>query len=173
MSIGCGQNMKNKTASNNPPPKASQKASRTKRLILFFFNPRAWGDYDRSKAISLFFLEMIERFFVIRGKNKKNTESFDRAAAKFDLDEKALEAKAEGLKRLSYSLVGMAVFLVLYTFYQLFFGSFRGAIIAFIEVGIALVLAFRYHFWHYQIKQRKLGCSVKEWYKNSFTGGNP
>ncbi|MGV3740071.1 MAG: type IVB secretion system protein IcmV [Gammaproteobacteria bacterium] len=161
--------MKNKTDSSTPPPKASK----TKRLVLFFFNPRVWGDWDRSKAISLFFLEMIERFFVLRGKNKKTTESFEHAVAKFDLDEKTLQAKATGLKRLSYSLVGVAIFLFLYTFYQLFFGSYRGAIIALIEVGIALVLAFRYHFWYYQIKQRKLGCSVKEWFKNSFTGGNP
>lgn len=169
MSTGFGQNMKNKKDTSNIPPKAS----RTRRLILFFFNPRAWGDWEGSKAISLYFLSMIERFFVLRGKNKRRSESFEHAVAKFDLDEKALQTKATGLRRLSYTLVAVAAFLFFYTLYQLCFGSLRAAIIALVEVGIALVLAFRYNFWSYQIKQRKLGCSFKEWFKNSFTGSKP
>lgn len=162
--------MKNKS---DTPAHKPEKASRTKRLILWFFNPRAWGDWERSKSIAQFFLDMIERFFVLKPRPKKPTESFDHAVAKFDLNEKTLQAKALGLKRLSYSLVGMAFFLMLYCIYQLCFGSLRSALIALIEVGIALVLAFRYHFWHFQIEHRKLGCSIKEWFKDSFTRGNP
>lgn len=164
--------MKNKSGPTPPPP-PPEKASRTKRLLIWFFNPRVWSDWDRSKSVTKFFLEMIERFFTLRGKPKRKTESFDRTASKFNLDEKHLETKALGLKRLSYSLIGVATFLFFYCIYQLMFGSFKTAIISLVEMGIALVLAFRYHFWHYQIKQRKLGCSVKEWFKNSFTGGNP
>jgi intracellular multiplication protein IcmV len=158
--------MKNKSDPSTPP-----KASRTKRLILWFFNPRLWSDWDRSKSITQFFLDMVERFFVLRRHSKKKSESFAKVAAKFDVDEKALQAKALGLKRLSYSLVIMALFLFLYCLYQLFFGSLKSAVISLVEMGIALVLAFRYHFWHFQIQQRKLGCSVKDWFKNSFTGG--
>ena len=158
--------MKNKSDKTTPP----QKASKTKALLLWLFNPRVWGDWDRSKAISLFFLGMIERFFVLRGKPKRKSESFDRAIAKFDLDEKTLQEKSSGLKRLRYSLLGVALFLFLYCLYQFCYGSLKGTMIALVEVGIALVLAFRYHFWHFQIEQRKLGCSVKEWFKHSFKG---
>ncbi|PJD92568.1 MAG: type IV secretion protein IcmV [Legionella sp.] len=114
---------------------------------------------------------MIERFFVVRPKSKANAETFEYAAAKYNLDEEALKAKAKGLQRLSYSLVVMALFLFFYAVYQLFNGSLRGVLISFVEVGIALVLAFRYHFWSFQIKSRKLGCGIKEWW-NSFSGGN-
>ncbi|MBP6918820.1 MAG: type IVB secretion system protein IcmV [Legionellaceae bacterium] len=158
--------MKNKSDKTTPP----LKASKSKALLLWFFNPRVWGDWDRSKAISLFFLGMIERFFVLRGKPKRKAESFEQAVAKFDLDEKTLQEKASGLKRLSYSLLAVAIFLFLYSLYQFCFGSLKGGMIALVEVGIALVLAFRYHFWHFQIQQRKLGCSVKEWFKHSFKG---
>jgi intracellular multiplication protein IcmV len=49
--------------------------------------------------------------------------------------------------------------------YQLFYGSYQAAIVSFIILWIALVLAFRYHFWYFQIKNRKLGCTVYEWYR--------
>lgn len=160
--------MKNNQDAHSPSP---AKASRTKRIVTWLFNPRAWSDWDRSKSIAYYFLAMIERFFVLR-KPKGKAATFDNAVAKFDLDEKTLEAKSLGLLRLSYALLGMAIFLFVYCIYQLFFGSVRGALIAFVEIAIALVLAFRYHFWHFQIKQRKLGCGVKEWFKNSFTGGD-
>ena len=159
--------MKNKPEAPSPSPAT---ASRTKRIVTWLFNPRAWSDWDRSKSIAYYFLEMIERFFVIR-KPKPKTASFDKAVAKYDLDEKTLETKSLGLLRLSYALLGMALFLFAYCIYQLLFGSLNGALIAFVEIAIALVLAFRYHFWHFQIKQRKLGCGVKEWFKYSFTGG--
>ncbi|HVT61954.1 MAG TPA: type IVB secretion system protein IcmV [Legionellaceae bacterium] len=155
--------MKNKTSSSSAEQSNSEKPSRTKRLLKWFFNPRAWSDWDRSKGIARFFLNMIERFFVIRKKTETNPETFENAMARFNLDEKALQAKALGLKRLSYSLLIVSLCLLLYVFYQLFYGSLRGVLISVVEVGIALVLAFRYHFWYFQIKQRKLGCTIQEW----------
>lgn len=160
--------MKNKSEA---PPPTPGKASRTKRLAIWLVNPRAWSDWDRSKSNTLFFLDMIKRFFTLRPPKKK-PEEFDNTVKKYDLDEETLKAKSLGLKRLAYSVFGVAVFFLLYSMYQLAFGSIRGALIAFVEVGVALVLAFRYHFWHFQIEKRKLGCSFKEWFKDSFTGDN-
>ena len=162
--------MANKSDTPKPHP---EKGSRSKRIALFFFNPRVWFSWDRMKSMNEFLLTFVERFFVLHPKDKKKSESFDHAVAKFDLDEKSLQAKSLGLKRLSYSLAGMAIFLFLYSLYQLYFGSLRGALIALVEVGMALVLAFRYHFWHFQIEQRKLGCSIKDWFKGTFTGERP
>ena len=157
------------TRSNKKPPK--EHAKRSKRRFTWFFNFRAWADWDRSKFIATYFLTIFERFFVLKRKPKASSESFDTAVAKFNLDQKELKAKALGLKRLSYTLVLMAVFLFCYGIYQLCYGSLRGVLISVVETGIALVLAFRYHFWYFQIEHRKLGCSVKEWFKTSFTGG--
>lgn len=159
--------MTNKSDTPNPRP---EKGSRTKRIALFFFNPRVWFSWDRMKSMNEFLLIFIERFFVLHPRDRKKSESFEHAVAKFDLDAKSLQAKSLGLKRLSYVLACMAVFLFLYSLYQLYFGSLRGALIALVEVGIALVLAFRYHFWHFQIEHRKLGCSIKDWFKGTFTG---
>lgn len=162
--------MTNKSEAPTPTPK---KGTRTKRLALFFFNPRVWFGLDNVRSVTTFFLSFIEQFLVLQPKNKKGAETFKQAVAKFDLDETALKTKSMGLKRLSYILVTMAGFLFLYCLYQFCFGSFRSALIAFVEVGVALVLAFRYHFWHFQIEHRKLGCSIKEWFKESFTGERP
>jgi len=116
MSTGCGQNMKNNSGQVDPP----KEASKTRRLFLWLFNPRAWGDWERTKSTAQYFLAMIERFFVLRKKSKKYAETFDGAVAKFDLDEEALKAKALGLKRLSYSLLIMAFVLFSYAIYHQF-----------------------------------------------------
>ena len=39
-----------------------------------------------------------------------------------------------------------------------------------IDTLIALVLAFRYHFWYFQMKQHKLGCTFNEWYRQGLLG---
>lgn len=64
------------------------------------------------KSMNEFLLTFVERFFVLHPKDKKKSESFDHAVAKFDLDEKSLQAKSLGLKGLSYSLAGMAIFFI-------------------------------------------------------------
>lgn len=158
------------TNKSDTPKPSFKKGSRSKRIALFFFNPRVWFSWDRMKSMNEFILTFVERFFVVKPKDEKKSDSFNHAVAKLELDAKGLQVKSLGLKRLSYALVAMAFFLFLYSLYQLCFGSLRGTLISLIEVGIALVLAFRYHFWHFQIEQRKLGCSIKDWFKNTFIG---
>ncbi|HAU1881722.1 TPA: type IV secretion protein IcmV, partial [Legionella pneumophila] len=97
-------------------------------------------------------------------------ESFDEAVKKLKLNEADLIIKQKALFRLSVIMVIAALMLLIYTGYQLFYGSWKATIISLVVVMIALVLAFRYHFWYYQIKQRKLGCTVKEWYRQGLLG---
>ena len=58
-----------------------------------------------------------------------------------------------------------ACLIFVYAGYQFFYGSIKAFIVSLVVMLIALVLAFRYHFWYFQIKQRKLGCTFNEWYR--------
>lgn len=160
--------------SNSVQPESTQKpASRSARFVRRFFNVRAWSDWDRSKFITQFFLNVIERFFVHkRIDTKKKTESFDSAAAKYNLDTKALTERAVGLKRLSYILCVATLFFIGYSIYQLLYGSWKGVVISCVETLVAGVLAFRYHYWYFQIEHRTLGCGIKEWFRATFIGDN-
>ena len=42
--------------------------------------------------------------------------------------------------------------------------SWRAIALSFVVSLIALVQFFRFHYWIYQIKQRRLGCGLKEYF---------
>ncbi|KTD34883.1 intracellular multiplication protein IcmV [Legionella moravica] len=135
-----------------------------KRII----NIRAWSDWDRMKAFSTYLVNGFKRLFVTQ-KNVQ-VESFDSAVNKLKLSEAELLIKQNALFRLSMVMLAAAIMILFYTGYQLFYGSFKAVIVSLVVMLIALVLAFRYHFWYFQIKHRKLGCTIKEWYKQGIMG---
>lgn len=137
-------------------------------MFTHFFNVRAWADYDRTKSFTTFLVNGFKRLFVPR--QEVGTESFEDVAKKMNLSESDLEAKQKALLRLSLIMVGLAIAIFLYLIYQLIFGSLKAAIVCFVVSLIALVLAFKYHFWYFQIKNKKLGCTIEQWYKQGLMG---
>ena len=87
------------------------------------------------------------------------------------LTEDELNNRARGLLRLSYLMLVITLLFLAYTVYLGFHGSLKAILIAAMETIVAGTLAFRYHFWHFQIQQRQLGCSVKQWTQSFFRGG--
>ncbi len=98
------------------------------------------------------------------------TEEFAEAAQRFNLSEEEIQKRQSALLRLSLFYFGLFVVILGYAVFLAFDGVLRGFIIAVVVSLLALANAFRHHFWYFQIKQRKLGCTVKEWY-NSAMGG--
>ncbi|HBD9373371.1 TPA: type IVB secretion system protein IcmV [Legionella pneumophila] len=131
-------------------------------------NVRKWFDWDRMRSLTLYLVNGIKRLFIPQ--EPTHVESFDEAARKLKLSEADLVIKQKALLRLSIIMVIAAFMIFIYTGYQFLYGSWKATIISLVVVMIALVLAFRYHFWYYQIKQRKLGCTVKEWYRQGLLG---
>lgn len=142
--------------------------SRIVRVITRIINVRKWVDWDRVKSFTLYLVNGVKRLFVPQ--EPTHVEAFDEAVKKLKLNEADLIIKQKALFRLSVIMVIAAFMLLIYMGYQLFYGSWKATIISLVVVMIALVLAFRYHFWYYQIKQRKLGCTVKEWYRQGLLG---
>ncbi len=147
----------------------NKSGSRVKRVFFRIFNLRSWADWDRMKAFTLYLIAGFKKFFVPQ-KNKA-WESFAVAAKRLKLSEKELVERQKGLLRLSIVMLVIAFLLFAYTVYLLVSGGYRGSIVSFVVTLIALVLAFRYHFWYFQIKERKLGCTIHEWFKQGLMGG--
>ncbi|MGC1182142.1 type IVB secretion system protein IcmV [Legionella sp.] len=138
------------------------------KLIGSILNVRAWFDWERIKYFTLYLSNGFQRLFIPQG-NKK-TESFNEAVTKLNIDDESLLAKQNALFRLSMVMMVVACLILGYSGYQLFYGSFKAFIVSLIVTLIALTLAFRYHFWYYQIKHRKLGCTFDEWLKRGLLG---
>lgn len=142
--------------------------SRIIRVLSRIFNFRYWLDWDRIKSFTLALGNGIKSLFLPEQAAKD--ESFKEAATKLKLTDADLTIKQNALWRLSIIMVAAAALILMYTGYQLFYGTYKAAIVSFVVMLIALVLAFRYHFWSFQIRERKLGCTVKEWYRQGLLG---
>ena len=145
-----------------------QHATRTRRLFNRIIDVRSWSDWDRTKAYTAYLSTSIKKFLIPQ--KKVAGESFAQAKKRMKLSDTDLIVRKNGLLRLSILMISVAFLLLIYAIYQLIYGSLFGAILSLVVTNIALVLAFRYHFWYFQIKKQKLGCTFREWLREGLTG---
>lgn len=139
------------------------------RIITQIFNVRKWLDWERVKGGTLYLKNGISRLFLPQ--QNAEAESFDDAMKELNLDEESLLVKQKSLFRLSIIMVSAAVLILAYAVYMLFLGSIKAFFVSLVVAMLGIILAYRYHFWYFQIKQRKLGCSFNEWYRQGLLGG--
>ena len=61
------------------------------------------------------------------------------------------------------SFLRTSLWRVFFSLYLLFSGFLLSCLLAIAVSILSLSQAFRYHFWYFQIKHRKLGCTFEEW----------
>lgn len=146
----------------------NKSGSRIVKVIKRVINIRTWSDWDRIKSFTSYLVNGFKRLFVPQ--KAVTTESFEAAMARMNISEADLNSKQKALYRLSQVMISTAILLFVYAGYQVFYGSLKATVVSLVVTMIALVLAFRYHFWYFQIKHRKLGCSFLEWYRQGLLG---
>lgn len=142
--------------------------SRIIRMFNRIINIRAWTDWDRMKAFTLYLGNGFMRLFV--PVQDTHSESFEEAMVRQNVNNVDLMIKQKALYHLSMVMLFAASLIFFYAGYHLFYGTIKATIVSLVVMMIALALAFRYHFWYFQIKQRKLGCTFNEWYKQGLLG---
>jgi len=90
-----------------------------------------------------------------------------------NLNEQDLSKRAKEFKTLVIVFGLFTIFLLVYTGHLFFNGHYQGAIVSIGVTFISLAQLFRNHFWLYQLKQRRLGCSVSEWFRCGVRGKKP
>ena len=142
----------------------NKSGSRIGRVLSRIINLRSWFDWDRMKSLTLFLWNGAKKFFVPQ--QGPESESVEAAKKRLHLTDAGLLVQQKGLLRVSMLMVFFAFLLFLYAIYQFYCHSIKGGILSLVVMLIAVALAFRYNFWYFQIKERKLGCSIHEWYRN-------
>ena len=143
--------------------------SRSKRLVKRLFNVRGWVDFDRVRTGGQWIISAASTYFIPQ--QARVTESFDEAKRRLNLTDKDLHQRQVGLLRLSLIMLGAGLLVFCYAIYNLFYAHYTSVLLSLVVTGLALVLAFRYHFWYFQIKQHKLGCTLPEWFHSWFKQG--
>jgi intracellular multiplication protein IcmV len=150
---------------------SGSKRGRMRRLIDKYVDFKTWMDIERSKSINGFFLNIIRRIFLLQKPDPKTKKTFETVMQEMQLTDKDITERLKTFK-LMYLIMLLAAFLFYaYAIYEVMYGGILSMLLSGVFSFVCLALAFRYHFWHYQIKVRKLGCSLKEWFRNSFMGG--
>jgi intracellular multiplication protein IcmV len=100
-------------------------------------------------------------------------ENFEQAAKRLRLSEKAIARKAADFLRLALVFAMMGIVILLYAMSLGWRGDLSTFVLAFAVSLLAFGYAFRFHFWYFQVKSRKLGCTLHDWYHSSFKGSKP
>jgi intracellular multiplication protein IcmV len=93
----------------------------------------------------------------------ETTESFDDAIHRLGIDPATLQLKERLFFRMSIAMLCMAILVLCYVLYLFFSGVFFPGLFAFLIAMIILIYAYRFHFWYFQLKNRQLGCTFRDW----------
>lgn len=127
-----------------------------------------WMGYQTLKDTTRSLVALIKGLFIPR--KAKYKESFAEAMQRLNLSDADIKHQQKVFR------ISLAVFLIIalvvfsYTVYLLLEGSFRGGALGFALTLLSLTVCFRYHFWLFQMKQRRLGCTLREWLRQGLLG---
>ena len=133
-----------------------------------FFNPRAWLGVDELKFQFSTIISILKDLFSTPVPARE--ETFEQALARLKIEETDLTFLKN--RYWTFSLFFMVCFFITfaYAFFLLFSHHVFFAFLMALAVALFFVgQAFRFHFWYYQLKSRRLGVTFTEW-KNAVLG---
>lgn len=98
--------------------------------------------------------------------NTSRVETFDQAVQRLGLSQNEIEHRMQTFRRVGQfcGVLGFAAFI--WGMYILFKGMFLSSLMAFSLSCLMFIYGFREHFHYFQMKQRRLDCTVKEWFSS-------
>lgn len=147
---------------------SDKSGSRIGRMLKNIFRVRSWVDLERVKQGMRYITETCSTYVIPQQKTAK--ESFNDAKTRLNITDEQLALQQKSLLRLSIIMLCIAFLLFLYFLYNILYSNFSAVIVTAMVMLLSIVLAFRYHFWYYQIKQRALGCTLKSWFWQGLMG---
>jgi len=91
------------------------------------------------------------------------SETFDEAKTRLKLTDKGLQERYQSLRRSFRLFSTICIVLFVYSIYLFFDGMVNASILCLAVAVLASIHAFKRHFWMFQMRQQKLGCTFREW----------
>lgn len=93
-------------------------------------------------------------------------ENFNQAARRLKLTSTDIVERQKRCMLIAGLFLLAAFLCFAYTIYLAFQGAIMGFFLGLSVSFLGLTYAFRYHFWAFQLKHHKLGCTLKEWWNS-------
>jgi len=139
-----------------------------KNFIKPFIAVRTWTDADHHIETGRNLKAVFKRLFTPAKAERE--ESFQQAMDRLDIEDKDLRTRLKEFLFLVAVFLIVAMLLFIYTVHLVMQLHFRAAAMALGATFLSLSLAIRYDFWRFQIKQQKLGCTLREWFSKGLLG---
>lgn len=97
-------------------------------------------------------------------------ESFDHAVDRLNLKQQDVTNRIHEFRNLALIMFLLFMGMFLYTLYSLFNLNWFPVVVGLSISGVLLALTFRYHFWYFQAKHHKLGCTFREYWQQAILG---
>lgn len=137
-----------------------------KKIIKPAIDVPKWIDYQQLVKNNRSVFAFIKKFFV--PEQATTQESFEEALLRLNLTPADLVQRSKEFTRLMWIWIFLLLVSISYSIYLFHIHAFRGFYPC---LGISIIILtqiFRYHFWLFQIKQRHLGCSFRDWLNGQF-----
>lgn len=127
-----------------------------------FFNPRAWLDVDGVRTSTRNLWVIIRDLFVQPTPTRR--ETFSEAKKRLNLTDAELKNIGQRYQLFSYMFLLLGITVLVFSFYLFIYHfTISGFILGVVTALLFFGQAFRYNFYYFQIKHKKLGCTFKEW----------
>jgi intracellular multiplication protein IcmV len=126
-----------------------------------FFNFRGWLGWDEIARNGSAIKNMASTLFEV--KEPTRLETFEESLVRQQLTETDVLNKLKKFKQLFIIFFIASICLFTYALYMLISQAYISSLACFGLTAFLLAQTFRYHFWWFQMKHRKLGCTFKEW----------
>lgn len=137
-----------------------------------FLNPSAWIDMDSLRLYNNTLKRFLTPLFIPA--KPQIEETFEQAMERQGVTEEDIQSAQKNYYNYAILFVIISCLAVLFGFYLLFMhGTFAGWLLSFAAAALFLAQAFKFHFWYFQIKHRKLGCTFQEWKKGKIIEKGP
>lgn len=127
------------------------------------------ADAPLMKRMYLFVKDLYKAIFK---RDKGPTETFEEAVTRFKLTPEDLAARKRmfQIQMIIYAAASIAV--GFYTYYLIQSGHWISIFFSLVLLVYLILSALKSHFWIFQLKQRKLGCTLQEWLNASIKESN-
>lgn len=124
---------------------------------------KSWIGYDTMKGATRTLFRSFRALTI--GKKASFTESFDEAITRLDISENDLQALTKRFLFETYFYLVVTACITGYMLYLFWQAALISGFLTILVILLGLLKTFESHFYYFQIKHRKLGCTFKEWFQ--------
>lgn len=130
-----------------------------------FVDPAGWLNYSVLKNQHKTLWDILKG--LVKPPTPQRKETFLQAMVRLKLTETDVSAMQSRYRWYSFFFLALGLLVFIHAFYLLFtHGTLTGWLLGMATCALFLSQAYRYHFWSFQMKSRKLGATFAEWKRN-------